>query len=62
VLYQVTSHAGAVNDVRHVDAAVERVDFANSENADDLTIHTTRGHDNVTGAGSPGGRSFLRLL
>jgi subtilase family serine protease len=75
VLYQVTSHAGAVNDVKHVDAAVERVDFANAENADDglivsartldygdLTIHTTRGYDNVTGVGSPGGRSFLRLL
>jgi subtilase family serine protease len=75
VLYQVASHAGAVNDVKHVDAAVERVDFANSENADDglivsartldygdLTIHTTPGYDNVTGVGSPGGRSFLRLL
>jgi subtilase family serine protease len=75
VLYQITSKAGALNDVKHVDAAVERVDFANSENANDgllvsartldygeLTIHTTGGYDNVTGVGSPGGRSFLRLL
>jgi len=75
VIYQITSHTGSINDVKHVDAAVERVDFANSENADDgllvsartldygdLTIHTTRGYDNVTGVGSPGGRSFLKLL
>ncbi|HEV7648499.1 MAG TPA: S53 family peptidase [Actinophytocola sp.] len=75
VIYQFTSHTGSLNDVQHVDAAVERVDFANSENADDglivsartldygdLTIHTTRGYDNVTGVGSPGGRSFLLLL
>jgi hypothetical protein len=75
VIYQITSHTGSINDVKHVDAAVERVDFANSENADDglivsartldyggLTIHTKRGYDNVTGVGSPGGRSFLRLL
>jgi subtilase family serine protease len=66
--------SGAVSDVKHVDAAVERVDFANSENADDgllvsartldygdLTIHTTRGYDNVTGVGSPDGKAFLRL-
>jgi subtilase family serine protease len=75
VLYQLTSRTSAVYDVKHVDAAVERVDFANSENADDglivsartldfgaLTIHTKRGYDNVTGVGSPGGKSFLRLL
>jgi subtilase family serine protease len=75
VLYQLTSRSGSVYDVKHVDAAVERVDFANSENADDglivsartldygdLTIHTTPGYDTVTGVGSPGGRSFLLLL
>lgn len=75
VIYQFTSHTGALYDVAHVDAAVERVDFANSENADDglvvsartldyggLTIHTTRRYDNVTGVGSPGGLSFLKLL
>jgi subtilase family serine protease len=75
VLYQFTSRTGALYDVRHVDAAVERVDFVNAENAADglvvsartldyggLTIHTTRGYDNVTGVGSPGGLAFLRLL
>lgn len=75
VLYQFTSRTGALYDVQHVNAALERVDFANAENADDglvvsartldyggLTIHTTHGYDNVTGVGSPGGLSFLKLL
>ncbi len=75
VLYQFTTHTDALYDVKHVDAAVERVDFANAENTNDglvvsartldyggLTIHTTKGYDNVTGVGSPGGLSFLKLL
>ncbi len=39
VLYQLTSRTGSVNDVKHVDAAVERVDYANAENADDGLDH-----------------------
>jgi subtilase family serine protease len=76
VLYQLTSRTGVINDVQHVDnAAVQRVDFANSENDADgllvsareldyqgLTIHTTRGYDDITGLGSPNGLPFLLLL
>ncbi|GAB2975267.1 S53 family peptidase [Amycolatopsis acidiphila] len=72
--YQVASHTPAISDVKHVDAAVERVDYANSVDATDglitsartldypnLTIHTTGGYDNVTGLGSPNGLAFLLL-
>jgi subtilase family serine protease len=72
--YQVASHTAAINDVKHVDGAVERVDYANSVDATNglitsartfdypnLTIHTTGGYDNVTGLGSPNGLAFLLL-
>ncbi|HVV12891.1 S53 family peptidase [Amycolatopsis sp.] len=72
--YQAASHSQAINDVRHVDGAVERVDYANSVDATsglitsartfdypNLTIHTTGGYDNVTGLGSPNGLAFLLL-
>ncbi|MEU4671046.1 S53 family peptidase [Amycolatopsis sp. NPDC023774] len=74
-LYQLTSRTGTIYDVKHVDAAVERVDFANSVDATDglltsartldypnLTIHTTKGYDDVTGLGSPNGLAFLLLV
>ncbi|WP_435154865.1 S53 family peptidase [Amycolatopsis sacchari] len=72
--YQVASRTPAITDVKHVDAAVTRVDYANSVDASDglitsvrtldfpnLTIHTTGGYDNVTGLGSPNGLAFLLL-
>jgi subtilase family serine protease len=72
--YLVASHTPAIADVQHVDAAVERVDYANSVDASgglitsarsldypNLTIHTTAGYDNVTGLGSPNGLAFLLL-
>ncbi|GHF48741.1 subtilase family serine protease [Amycolatopsis bartoniae] len=72
--YQVASRTPAISDVKHVDGAVERVDYANSVDASDglitsartfdypnLTIHTTSGYDNVTGLGSPNGLAFLLL-
>jgi len=76
VLYQATSRTGVIYDVQHVDdAAVQRIDFANSENDADglldsvreldyqgLTIHTTRGYDDITGLGSPNGLPFLLLI
>lgn len=72
--YQVASHTPAISDVRHVDGAVERVDYADSVDAaqgtitsvrtfdyPNLTIHTSNGYDNVTGLGSPNGMAFLML-
>jgi subtilase family serine protease len=72
--YQAASRSSVFNDVKHVDGAVERVDYANSVDASDglitsartfdypnLTIHTTGGYDNVTGLGSPNGVAFLFL-
>ncbi|KAA9165726.1 S8/S53 family peptidase [Amycolatopsis acidicola] len=72
--YQVASRTPAINDVRHVDGAVQRVDYANLVDASgglitsartfdypSLSIHTTAGYDNVTGLGSPNGRAFLAL-
>jgi subtilase family serine protease len=74
-LYLVTSRTPAVADVRHVDGAVARVDYANSVNATDglvtsvrlfdhqgLTIHTAKGYDDVTGLGTPNGALFLALV
>ncbi len=72
--YQAASHTPAISDVKHVDAAVQRVDYANSVDATNglitsartfdwpnLAIHTTGGYDNVTGLGSPNGLAFLLL-
>lgn len=62
----------SISDVNHVEAAVERVDYANSVDASkglivsarkldypNLTIHTTSGYDDVTGLGVPSGPAFL---
>ncbi|WP_410641788.1 protease pro-enzyme activation domain-containing protein [Amycolatopsis sp. lyj-346] len=75
VLYKLTSRTAAISDVTHVDAAVARVDYANSVDATDgllrsvrtldypgLTIHTTPGYDDVTGLGTPNGLLFLLLV
>jgi subtilase family serine protease len=76
VIYKLTSRTKAISDVQHVDnAAVARVDYANSVDASDgllrsartldyqgLTIHTTKGYDDVTGLGSPSGLLFLLLV
>ncbi|MET8845374.1 S53 family peptidase [Amycolatopsis sp. NPDC004625] len=75
VIYKLTSRTPAISDVKHVDAAVERVDYANSTDASGglltsvrtldyqgLTIHTTPGYDDVTGLGSPNGLLFLLLV
>ncbi|WP_344859508.1 S53 family peptidase [Amycolatopsis ultiminotia] len=74
-LYQLTSHTSAIKDVQHVDGAVQRVDFANGVDASEglltsarvldypnLTIHTTKGYDDVTGLGAPDGLAFLLLV
>ena len=74
VLYFLTSKTPALHDIKHIDAAVARVDYANSVDSskglitsartfdyDKLTIHTTPRYDNVTGLGSPNGRLFLNL-
>jgi subtilase family serine protease len=62
--------AGAFHDVDHLDGAVARADYANSEDGSDgllfsvrtfdvtFTLHTTPGYDDVTGRGSPNG-SFI---
>ena len=73
-LIYATAKAPSISDVTHVEAAVERVDYANSVDASsglivsarkldypNLTIHTTAGYDNVTGLGSPNGPAFLFL-
>ncbi|HEY2061336.1 MAG TPA: S53 family peptidase [Amycolatopsis sp.] len=75
VIYKLTSRTSAISDVKHVDAAVQRVDYANSVDATgglltsartldypNLTIHTTKGYDDVTGLGSPNGLAFLLLV
>ena len=58
---------GAFHDVDHLDGAVVRADYANSEDGSDgllfsartfdvtFTLHTTPGYDDVTGRGSPNG-------
>jgi subtilase family serine protease len=74
-LYLVTSHTGAIKDVKHENNAVVRVDYANGLDAADgiiksvrsfdftgLTIHTTPGYDNVTGLGTPAGALFLLAI
>jgi subtilase family serine protease len=74
-LYKFTSHTPAVSDVQHANGGVVRVDFVNGIDASDgltttvrafdypnLTIHTTRGYDNVTGLGVPNGAFFLALV
>lgn len=73
-LYQVTSRTPAITDVQHVTAADTRVDYVNGVDASDglvtsvrtfdwpgLTIHTTKGYDNVTGLGVPNSPLFLFL-
>jgi subtilase family serine protease len=73
-LYQVTSRTPAITDVQHVNAADVRVDYVNTVDASDglvtsvrtfdwpgLTIHTTKGYDNVTGLGVPNSPLFLLL-
>jgi subtilase family serine protease len=75
VIYKLTSKTAAISDVKHVDGAVERVDYANSVDSSaglitsarsfdypNLTIHTTKGYDTVTGLGSPNGLLFLLLV
>ncbi|MEC3977621.1 S53 family peptidase [Amycolatopsis sp. H20-H5] len=75
VIYKLTSRTSAISDIKHVDAAVERVDYANSVDASaglltsartldygNLTIHTTKGYDDVTGLGAPNGLLFLLLV
>ncbi|MFE0028449.1 protease pro-enzyme activation domain-containing protein [Amycolatopsis sp. NPDC059021] len=75
VIYKLTARTSAISDVQHVDGAVARVDFANSVDASggllhsartfdypNLTIHTTKGYDDVTGLGSPNGLLFLMLV
>ncbi|MCU1428537.1 MAG: hypothetical protein JWL83_2537, partial [Actinomycetia bacterium] len=65
----------AFNDVTHVKAADVRVDYLNGIDATNgtvvsirgfdfqgLTIKTTPGYDNVTGLGTPNGKSFLARL
>jgi subtilase family serine protease len=74
-LYLFTSHTPAVSDVQHAGGGVVRVDYVNGIDASDglsttartfdypgLTIHTTRGYDNVTGLGVPNGVAFLGLI
>ncbi|MEU0531523.1 S53 family peptidase [Amycolatopsis tolypomycina] len=75
VIYKLTSRTSAISDVKHVDAAVARVDYANQVDATEgllrsvrtldyqgLTIHTTPGYDDVTGLGTPNGLLFLLLV
>jgi subtilase family serine protease len=74
-IYKLTSRTSAISDVKHVDGAVARVDYANGIDASaglltsarsfdypNLTIHTTAGYDNVTGLGVPNGLLFLLLV
>ncbi|HET6706587.1 S53 family peptidase [Amycolatopsis sp.] len=75
VIYKLTSRTSAISDVKHVDGAVARVDYANQVDATDgllrsvrtldyqgLTIHTAPGYDDVTGLGTPNGLLFLLLV
>jgi subtilase family serine protease len=65
----------ALDDVQHVTAAVDRVDYVNGVDASNgtvtsvrtfdfqgLTIKTTPGYDNVTGLGTPNGLTFLSQI
>jgi subtilase family serine protease len=74
MIYHVTARTPAISDVLPETAAVARVDFANSTDANDglitsvrlfndpdQTIHTAKGYDNVTGVGTPNGLLFLAL-
>jgi subtilase family serine protease len=71
-LYQRLAGTRALTDVRHVNAAVVRVDYVNGVDATNgtttsvrtfdfpgLAINTTPGYDNVTGLGTPNGVAFL---
>jgi subtilase family serine protease len=75
LLYAVGAHSPALTDVKHVMAAVARVDFVNGLNGHDgtktsirtfdyqgLAIHTTPGYDDVTGLGTPNGLFFLLVI
>ncbi|MEQ0562428.1 S53 family peptidase [Amycolatopsis sp. NEAU-NG30] len=75
VIYKLTSRTSAITDVKHVDGAVARVDYANQVDASaglihsvrtldyqGLTIHTAPGYDDVTGLGTPNGLLFLLLV
>lgn len=74
LLYHFTAHTPAISDVLPASGGVVRVDYANGTDASggflrsvrtfndqDLTIHTARGYDNVTGVGTPSGPLFLLL-
>lgn len=74
LLYHFTAHTPAISDVLPAGGGVVRVDYADSVDAakgfvrsvrtfsdQDLTIHTARGYDNVTGVGTPSGPLFLAL-
>jgi len=75
-IYKLNSRTKAISDVQHVDGlAVARVDYANAVDATEglirsarnldypgLTIHTTKGYDDVTGLGVPNGLLFLLLV
>jgi subtilase family serine protease len=75
VIYKKLSHNGSITDVKHVDGAVVRVDFANTVDASaglitslrtfdsqSLAIRTRSGYDDVTGLGTPNGLAFLAGL
>jgi subtilase family serine protease len=74
-LYRRAGRTAAVQDVRHANNGVVRVDFVNGLDATGglrtsvrsfdfqaLTIHTTPGYDTVTGLGTPNGALFLFLI
>jgi subtilase family serine protease len=74
-LYQRLAGGRALTDVRHVTAAVVRVDYVNGIDATSgtrtsvrsfdlagLAIKTTPGYDTVTGLGTPNGLAFLLLV
>jgi subtilase family serine protease len=74
MLYSPLSRVGGIRDVLPVNGGLVRVDYNNGVddsdgtytsirgfNAPDVTIHTTRGYDNVTGLGTPSGLAFLLL-
>ncbi|HKS99873.1 MAG TPA: S53 family peptidase [Rugosimonospora sp.] len=75
MLYRFAARNNAIRDVVHQTNAVVRVDYVNgvdnsgglrtsvrSFDFTGLTIHTTRGYDNVTGLGTPDGAALLFLL
>lgn len=74
-LYMALAGTPAIKDVTAQGGGVVRVDYANgldatqgylrsvrSFNYPNLTIHTAKGYDNVTGLGTPNGAAFLFLL